>query len=77
VSCGDQDTFGPKAASTRQRSLVRENLVADGELIDVGADGQHPARALHSQRCRRPQPHIPAGIAQQSIPRSDPGRLDP
>jgi hypothetical protein len=28
---------------------VRENPVADGELFDVGADGQHPARALHSE----------------------------
>jgi hypothetical protein len=64
VSCGDQDTFGPKAASTGQRSLVRENLVADGELIDIGADGQHPARALHSQRRRGAQSHIPAGIVQ-------------
>jgi hypothetical protein len=64
VSRGDQDTFGPEAASTGQRSLVRENLVADGELIDVSADGQHPARALHSQRRRGAQPHIPASIAQ-------------
>ena len=43
---------------------MRENPVADGELFDIGADGQYPARALHSQRRRGAQPYIPAGIVQ-------------
>jgi hypothetical protein len=77
MSRGEQDTFGPEATSTGQRSLVREYPVADGILIDVSADRQHPARAFHSQRRRGAQPHVPAGAVQQLIPQFDPGRLDP
>jgi hypothetical protein len=70
MSRGEQDAFGPEAASTGQRSLVREHPVADGELIDIGADRPHPARALHSQRRRGAQPHVPAGAVEQPIPPS-------
>ena len=72
----DQNAFGPEAASPGQRGLVCEHPVAYGEPGDTRADGQHLARALHAQRRRGAQPHVPASAVQQLVPRADPGRLN-
>ncbi|WP_240436145.1 hypothetical protein [Streptomyces sp. CC0208] len=55
---------------------MREHPVTYGETGDTRADGHHLARALHSQRRRWAQPHVPAAAIEQFVPRANPGRLN-